>query len=447
MAGINNIKMKPKLIGAFLLVGVLPLAIIAMLSMNKAKDSMMKLSFNQLEAVQKIKKGQVKTFFDERVGDAQVLADNPYTSMAMLELGKTFATAKSKGLTGLRALQEREFKDAYDLYNSTFRYYMDTYGYYDVFLIDAEEGNVVYTVTQESDFGSTLSRENHHLTKTWKEAMRTGRPALSDMEAYAPSNGAPAMFVANPITDNGKTIGVLAFQISNSAINSIMQERAGMGKTGETYLVGSDKKMRSDSFLDPSGHSVEASFKGTVQANGVDTKATQNALAGRAGSEVIMDYNNNPVLSVYDPLDLNGVKWVVIAEIDLAEVEEPISALRSSVIVIGLVMAVIIGLFALWMSMNIANPIKRITSVAQVVAEGNLEENIATSCQLLSQEYLDQGDKRGSEEALRNVTLAKTQTVTIKDSFRKLCQLQDIWQKLMECTDKREVRLKILEIV
>ena len=79
--------------------------------------------------------------------------------------------------------------------------------------------------------------------------------------------------------------------------------------------------------------------------------------------------------------------------------------------------------------------------------KGNLEENIATSCQLLSQEYLDQGDKRGSEEALRNITLAKTQTVTIKDSFRKFCQLQDIWQKLMECTDKREVRLKILEIV
>ena len=42
------------------------------------------------------------------------------------------------------------------------------------------------------------------------------------------------------------------------------------------------------SFLDPTGHSVEASFRGTVENNGVDTKATQNALAGKTGTEVIM---------------------------------------------------------------------------------------------------------------------------------------------------------------
>ena len=49
--------------------------------------------------------------------------------------------------------------------------------------------------------------------------------------------------------------------IAIPAINRIMKERAGMGESGESYLIGQDLLMRSDSFLDPDNHSVNASFK------------------------------------------------------------------------------------------------------------------------------------------------------------------------------------------
>ena len=68
-------------------------------------------------------------------------------------------------------------------------------------------------------------------------------------------------FVAAPITENGKIIGVVALQLSIEAINKIMKQRDGMGETGEVYLVGQDKLMRSDSFLDPTNHTVIASFE------------------------------------------------------------------------------------------------------------------------------------------------------------------------------------------
>ncbi len=55
-------------------------------------------------------------------------------------------------------------------------------------------------------------------------------------------------------------------------INAIMHQRDGMGQSGETYLVGSDKRMRSDSFLDPKSRSVQASFAGSIEQNGVDTE-------------------------------------------------------------------------------------------------------------------------------------------------------------------------------
>ncbi len=374
---IKNIKIKPKLIGAFLIVGLIPLVVIGYLSMEKAKSGLMKQAFNQLESVQQIKQNQIKTFFQERIGDSKVLADNPTTKMAIAEFVNVNNAARKKGLGGKALLQDSKYNDVLNLYDRTFKYYMDTYGYYDVFLIGAEKGDVFYTVAKEADFGTELSMENTNLAEVWQKALSTGQPALSDMQPYAPSAGAPAMFVACPVVDEGKNIGVLGLQISTEAINAIMQERAGMGKTGETYLVGSNKLMRSDSFLDPTGHSIEASFKGNVQSNGVDTDAARNAIAGNSGIEVITDYNGNPVLSAYSPLELyGGVNWACIAEIDLAEVEEPIKAMRNSMVMIGVIISVIVALLALGVAVSIANPVKKMTEVAQSLAQGDFSQKI-----------------------------------------------------------------------
>jgi hypothetical protein len=65
--------------------------------------------------------------------------------------------------------------------------------------------------------------------------------AMADFAPYAPSNNEPAAFVAQPVIHDGAVEAVVALQLSIEAINSIMQEPEGMGKTGETYLIGADK--------------------------------------------------------------------------------------------------------------------------------------------------------------------------------------------------------------
>lgn len=138
------------------------------------------------------------------------------------------------------------------------------------------------------------------------------------MAPYAPSAGAPAQFVAAPITDGGAVVGVVALQISTDAINEIMGERSGMGETGETYLVGQDKLMRSDSFLDPVNHSIVASFNNPGQGR-ADTDATRSALGGTKSSKVILDYNGAPILSAWQPITVGDQTWGILAEIDVAE--------------------------------------------------------------------------------------------------------------------------------
>lgn len=282
-----------------------------------------KEAFGKLTAIREIKKSQIQGFFQERMGDARVLADSPFIVAAFKDLDTAFDSAGGaesrsfKGYTNGKFDAPYSYKSVHDKYFSNLSFYMEQYGYYDVFLIDAEHGGTVFTVTKEADFGINVRDVDSSLRDVWEQAVK-GNVALSDTKPYEPSNGVPAQFVAAPIKENGKVIGVVALQISLDAVNNIMSERSGLGETGETYLVGPDQLMRSDSFLDPDNHSVAASFSNPNKGS-VNTEASKDAVSGNTNAKVIMDYNGNPVLSSYTPVKIGDITWGLLAEIDVAE--------------------------------------------------------------------------------------------------------------------------------
>ncbi len=199
------------------------------------------------------------------------------------------------------------------------RTFVEQRGYYDMFLI-SPTGNVHYTVEKEDDYGTNLysgKYKDSGLAEVFKRALayaRSDAVAISDMEAYAPSNGAPAMFIAKAMYGKqGELAGVIALQLPTSRIVSIMNFDAGMRKTGETYLVGDDLLMRSNSRF------VEAS---TILEETVDTATVHKALRGEYGVEFTADYRGVEVLSAYSSTVIDDHRWAVMAEIDKAEILE-----------------------------------------------------------------------------------------------------------------------------
>jgi hypothetical protein len=77
----------------------------------------------------------------------------------------------------------------------------------------------------------------------------------------------------------------------------------------------------------------------------------------------------------------------------------------------------------------------------------DLEEKIEGACRLLSEEYLEQGDIAGSEEALQNIELSRTDAVPVSNPFQDLCELQKRWKRLMEVTAREGVRSGLREII
>lgn len=201
-----------------------------------------------------------------------------------------------------------------------------------------------------------------------------------DFSPYAPSNNDPAAFMGKRVEIDNRA-WVIAVQLSIDQINEVMRQRDGMGETGETYLVGPDFRMRSDSFLDPANRSIAASFAGTVDDNGADTEAVRQALAGQRGIDVVVDYNGNPVLSAYMPVTFHGLNWALLAEIDEQEVNQPISSyLKLSLVLVAL--AIIFAFMAAaYFQRLVMRPLggepEEMRSLMATIASGDLSSKIS----------------------------------------------------------------------
>ncbi|MEN3158486.1 methyl-accepting chemotaxis protein [Alkalimonas sp. NCh-2] len=233
-----------------------------------------------------------------------------------------FANALEVVTAAVQAMQSiSEVERQHDL----FQQLNQQLGFYDIFIIQSD-GTVAYTVERESDYRSNLRHgpySNSGLARLMQRTQQqAGQIVLEDFSPYAPSGNEAAAFLGRQLqlADGMVTVAV---QLSIEKINQVMQVREGMGQSGETYLVGSDLRMRSDSFLDPVKRSVQASFAGTIANNGADTAVVRQALAGQQGVQPVIDYNGNWVVSAYAPLDVFGVRWALLAEIDRAEVLAP----------------------------------------------------------------------------------------------------------------------------
>ena len=120
----------------------------------------------------------------------------------------------------------------------------------------------------------------------WQEARRQGSATLTDFSRYGDDGREVAQYLAAPLGGSSSARGVIIARLSLEPIDRMMKERSGMGLTGETYLVGTDRRMRSDSHLDPDNHSVLASLAGTIARNGADTESVTRSLRGETGTAV-----------------------------------------------------------------------------------------------------------------------------------------------------------------
>ncbi|BDY04955.1 methyl-accepting chemotaxis protein [Ferrimonas sp. YFM] len=331
--------LKTKLTLAFLLIGLVPALITTLIATFQSRADVEQKVYNQLSAINEMKRKELTAYFHEREVDIKILAE------AVPHLPP-------------------------QSYAQFFADYINDYGYYDLFLVD-ETGYVYFTVTHEADYQTNMftgTYASSGLGKLLRQVASTGQFGITDFAPYAPSNDAPAAFIAEPMS-NGH---LLALQLSSDKIRDTMAIRSGMGDTGENFLVGPDYRMRSDSLLDPENRSLVASFAGTVEDNGVDNPSVRAALRGESGIALVDGYNGHEVLSAYGALDIGNIRWAVISEMNADEAFASLERTGWIILVTLALVSSVVALFGLMFSRALANPIIAAAKTAETVSQGDL---------------------------------------------------------------------------
>ena len=337
-----------KIVLYFVIIGIMAIGIVSTYSFHTSKNALLSRTFDQLTSVRVVKKGQLEQFFTDRLGEIELIADiaeiqcssNPGTSCQWVN------TTMLQVLTHLRS--GNYYKGAY---------------------IQNEDGSLLYFDLQEHDSLSFEVLDQGDSGAAPEAFDRSGQSAKFSVLDYVadPADDRPRLFISGTIYLPSSAITKkILLELSLDAIHNIILEqnpKDGLGLSGESYLVGEDRFMRSKSrFQDHS-----------IMQTQVNTRAVNDAFAGITGTSVIEDYRGIKVLSSYSKLEVEGLNWVILAEIDYAEATRSIYFIRNNILMLTIVVAVVVFIISMIFSKRITLPLIKLIDATANIRNGNLD--------------------------------------------------------------------------
>ncbi len=385
----NNIKIRtrlPIMIAGLILLAIIPMTLSAIYQQSEA---LKKAETNKFNALTEARLHELDLYLDGIKQDILIQSSSDAVISALKDYQMAWEELRQTGKNPETWLQnayiennphpagEKEKLDAADfgtLYDMAhrnhhhwFRDMLYAREYYNIFLFDLN-GDLLYTVYKELDFATNLNdgewkdTDLGYVFRTARDLGPENDPVFTDFKAYAPSHGAAASFIAYPIFDRDRKLGVLAFQMPVGKIDSIMQQTTGLGESGETYIVGQDFLMRNNSRL---------SKENTLLRTKIDNDMVRKALAGETGHGVTKDYREKKAFSTARPFDFLGTRWAIVGKIDKSEMMAPVRKVAFILIgygLAGLVMLLIAGQF---IAISIARPLHDLAETMTKIADGN----------------------------------------------------------------------------
>ncbi|CAN8139255.1 methyl-accepting chemotaxis protein [uncultured Thiomicrorhabdus sp.] len=243
----------------------------------------------------------------------------------------------------------------------------------DLYLIEKDSGRVLYSVNKKVDLGASLQQtvwRDSSLQKAWQrgQQLQADQTAFIDFAHYLPAGEQPVAFMVVPVVFESKTIGLLAVEFSYQQLNAIMTDRSGMSTSSDTFIIGADGLMRTDSSLDPK-HSVLYSFN---QAKQEDTHhAFEQAIQQQTGIQTGSSFKGSQMLSAYTPIEIEDTHWALIAEMSQEEAFASSNALQQLGLWMIVIALVLISAIAIAFARSISRPIHQLVDSMKNVQDNS----------------------------------------------------------------------------
>jgi methyl-accepting chemotaxis protein len=307
----------------------------------------------------------------------------------------------------LRAADGSQYSAVHAKYHNQLTKYLQTFGLYDIFLVDNKTGDIVYSVYKEVDYATNLF-EGICATSKMADAFKKCRASddpdfvyMTDYDSYIPSYALPASFIASPVFRNGENIGTIIYQIKPDRINKLLSgnfkwKEMGFGKTGEAFIIGSDMAMRSDdreliqhpeeffNHLGQAGidNSVIQNIKNqntTILNLKIKTEAAEKVVQGNRGEIIAKGIFGNEMLFSYLPLDIPGVDWYLISKKAEDEAFKSVADMQMTIFIIAAALLIVAIIIAIIFARTFASAANRLIEISQSIASGDFDVEIDRS--------------------------------------------------------------------
>jgi class 3 adenylate cyclase len=298
----------------------------------------------------------------------------------------------------------------------TFRRLADEAGFTDLALVSAA-GDVVYTVSKGIDLGTNLRVGPHSGSVLAVAVSRVvadpvaGQSVLGDIARTEAAGDRPVGVVASPVFDGGRFVGVAVGQFDAAPFASIMSAGGGwtgLGQAGQVYLAAADGTMRSDDrgfLVDPQGH-LEAADEQLTASQGrairelgttvafqpVDADLVRQASDG-PGRGAALSPTGTEVVASWRPLGIEGLDWIVAAEVPRSELGQPVARFARIVLVAVAIVVLVTTFAAVWWANRLVEPLRQVSDrLRRTRAQGALTSGAPALGPRTPREYRELSD-------------------------------------------------------
>ncbi|MFW5805788.1 MAG: ATP-binding protein [Bacteroidales bacterium] len=346
----KNLSLSHKITFYLIVVSLGACIILGFVAYYSMKKAMLDRTYDQLMSVRTEKQNRLEKFFADRKYDIRLMSEEQTIVSLMEELQKDNRVERCCSPVAID--------------RAAVPYHGNEYFSALLFLPSGSQP-CAYSLPLNSDGDSIFIKavkepEELHVFRGMKDTCKDA--VLLDFSLKARMH--PGVRLGMPVYDNdGKRLGVICSILPIESINEIMYEENphnGLGETGEAYLVGSDYYMRSTSRFHDSA----------IMSTMVKTPGVEKALEDKQGVDMFYDYRGVKVLSSFAKLDLYGLEWVILAEIDFDEAMIPIVNIKHRMLMIGLGVAVLVFVLAWFLSRMLTGPLIRLNRAVSCIAKG-----------------------------------------------------------------------------
>ena len=368
------------LITAFLLISLIPMSIVGLLSYWKATDIRYREAMKSLSVATSLKTEFIEHYFED--------VSTHLTLQSMLNSNKRFLNLvkrsfETSGMDLPTFVKSDTWEMVTEFDSRDLRAHAIAKNLEDILFINID-GDILYTIRGQEDLGKNVFEDRFSQTllgKACAKALEKGVMVFSGVGYDSESYGDFASFMVTPINgDGGKKIGLMAFRLPLEEINRIMINGTGLGNTGETYLVGKDLFMRSNSrFIE---ETTIISMKVDTQAvrewisslgNPVDLTGENEEDTGLLHEVgIYVNYRGRKVMGMFQNIRVGDVDMAVVAEMAVEEAFASAENLRDIMITIFFLTGIFVVLFSILIAGRIVNPIRILSRWAKNVASGDL---------------------------------------------------------------------------